>query len=153
MLVIDIDDQQPSPRAKDETERPPAPFQFAADARKALEQTYGTPHATSGVRRQAVRHDQAVEVLNGDRAHADLGHRLQLIQGDRVARIRRLNTGPCAVPGAWNSVEECDDVAGVWIAFVDRDREQRSRERPLLHVRSLRQPRQTRGMLRIKRHV
>jgi hypothetical protein len=86
-------------------------------------------------------------------AQPDLGHPLELVERDRLARAAALEPELGALIRARDAVEQGGDVARIGIGFLDRCGQQRSRERALLHMRALGQPRQTSGMFGIESDV
>ncbi len=152
-LVVYVDEQQPAPGAKEEAEGVPAPRQFAPEAREALERAQRALDANSGVGGETVGEDQAVEILERGGAQPDLGHRLEFVQRDRLARQAALQPELSTLIRTRDAIEQRGDVARVGIGFLDRRREQRAREGPLLHVCALRQLRQASSVLAVEHHV
>ena len=64
---------------------------------------------------------------------------LQLVEGNRLAGSRLLETKLGSFVSARDSVEYTDDAARVWIGVLDRHREQRTGEGSLLDMSALRQ--------------
>jgi len=97
--------------------------------------------------------DHAVKILNRDHAQHDTGHRLQIVERDRLTFMRTLQAEMSTLVGARYTVEHRGDVPRIWVCVLDRTRQKRSCKRPLLHVRALSEPCQTRCMLGVKRDV
>lgn len=74
LLVVGIDDEQPTPRAEHEPKPTPAAIKGVAHPRKLLERAEGTRDPLASVAGKAVREDQAVEVLDRDDAERDPSH-------------------------------------------------------------------------------
>ncbi len=88
LLVVNVDDEQPSPGSEHEAKRAPAALQRVADSWESLERTQRARDSRASVGWQAVREDQPVEVL--DRYGAERGarhrvRRLELVQADGLA--------------------------------------------------------------------
>jgi hypothetical protein len=147
VLEIGVHDHHPSPRTEDEAESLPSSTQCSSEQRKALERQQGALHARLGVRRQAVSEDQSLEVLDRRRGELDLGHRLELVDWDRLARSSLLEPELGALEGAGDPVEKLDHMTGVHVRLVDCVREEGARERPFLGVRALGQERELRSAL------
>ena len=93
--------------------------------------------AQPGIDREAVRDDHAVEVVDRGDAEPDLGHRSELVQGDRLASPGALQALHRVLVSARDPVEHRDEIACFGISFLDRDGEQRPREGAFLDMGAL----------------
>jgi hypothetical protein len=81
-----------------------------------------------------MRVNQLVEILDSGIGEFDAGHFLQLVQRDRLPGHGLLETELSTLMGTGYPIEKRSDVARIWIGFVQGTTEQRSRNRPWLHV-------------------
>jgi hypothetical protein len=65
---------------------------------------------------------------------------LQLVQWDRLARSRSLESKLSAFVSTRDTVEHRDDAARVWVCVLDRHREKGAGKSALLDMSTLRQP-------------
>jgi len=79
-LDEDIHEDQPSPRSEDEPKTIPASGERWADVWELSERSQRPGDPCTGVRWEAVRADQAVEILDGCDREFDASHSLKLVQ-------------------------------------------------------------------------
>jgi hypothetical protein len=118
LLEVDVDEDHPAPGAEEKAESLPAATERRSQERKTLEGSKGSLHSLSGVRRKAVRLDEAGEVFGGGLAHLHPGHRLELVEQPRAAGAGVLEPGLGSLVRAVDAVEEGGDVAGIGISLV-----------------------------------
>jgi hypothetical protein len=75
---------------------------------------------------------------------------LQLVEWDRLAGSRSLESKLSAFVSARDTVEHGDDAARVWVGVLDRHREQGAGKGALLDMSALGQPRKSGRVLLVK---
>lgn len=153
VLVVCVHDEQPPPGAEDEAEWTPGGAQLGPHARKSLERSQGAPNSHAGIGREAMSDDEPIEVFDRGWADRYAGQALQPIELDRLAGPSLCKSGLGALVGARNAVEQGGDIPRLRVRFFDCRREQRPRERALLHVRALGKSREPSRMLRVEGDV
>lgn len=78
---------------------------------------------------------------------------LQLVEWDRIAGSRSLESKPSAFVSTRDTVEHGDDAARVWVGVLDRYREQGAGKGALLDMSALGQPRKSGRVLLVKGNV
>ena len=153
MLIVEIDEQEPSPRTDQEAQRLPSSLQLATDQRKLLQDAQRTLYASTRVGGEAVSDDHTVEIFDRGEAQLDVCHALQLFKRDGSSLSGLLQSELRLLVGSRDAVEQGDHVAHVRVSLLERHRQQRPRQRSLLHMRALSQPGQPSGVLRVERHI
>jgi hypothetical protein len=129
-------------------------LECAPHVRKSLERLKHARDSPAGVVGEAVREDEAVQILSGDGADRDLCHRgLELVEVDDLSGFAALQPESRPLVGTGNAVEQGCDIARLGVGVFDCHREQRTRERSLLDVGTRSELCEPRCVLGIERDV
>jgi hypothetical protein len=114
-----VNDQHPSPRAKNEPQTGPATPEFGSKTGKRSKRDERPSDALTSVSRTGEDQGQAVEVLDGGGRQLDLGHELQVVERDRVTGRGIPQPKLRTFVGAVDAVKQRDDVIRIGIGLVD----------------------------------
>jgi hypothetical protein len=118
----DVDEEQPTPRAQEESKTlPPAP-ELGPHERETLQRTEGSRDPRAGVGREAMHANQSVQVLERRASQLDRGHLLELVERHGLPGPRLLQTELRPLVCPRDPIEQLNDVAGVGVRLVDRAR-------------------------------
>jgi len=96
---------------------------------------------------------QALEILGRHGREFDARHELQLVERNRVPGTGLVETVRGSLERARNTVEKLDDVARIYLRFIDCLREERASERSLMGMHALGEQRELCRSFGIERHV
>ncbi len=152
-LDVHVDDDQPPPRPKDESESRPQPSEWRPKQRELLERLDRAPHPVARVGWQAVTEYQPVEILDGRTGDLDASQALQLVETNGIAAMGLIEPALRPFESAGDCVEHVDNVARIGICVVDRMREKRPGQRPLVDVSPLREATKLRLVRGVQRDI
>ena len=152
VLEVLVDDQHPPPRPEQEPKPLPSALERRSHVRERRQRPQRALDAVSRVGRGDTFRSAALSpqrrLLSARR-----GPRLQIVERDRSSGLCLLPPSQCTLIRSRKTVEKICSVARIRVGLVESVREQRPRERPLLRVRPLREPRQLLRMFCVEGYV
>jgi len=133
--VVEVQQDHPRPGPDQEPDTVPAPNERATGKRKRFEDSQRPPHPRQRRLRQAQTAHQVAEILLCAGCDDDARHALrQLVERNALAASRLRDAFLRSRVGAWDRIQQRDDVLRIRISLIQRAREQRLGQGALLHM-------------------